>query len=104
MVRASHLTEIIKVLYSIRVLLFVATVALNCSSLVDHGEDSIRYEGNVNEILKPHSPSIFTSWVAAEVSSSCLIRSSIASNIFSGELKRPTTPYTYIVNCRDFHD
>ena len=23
---------------------------------------------------------------------------------FTGELKRPTTPYTYIVNCREFHE
>ena len=22
---------------------------------------------------------------------------------FSGELKRPTTPYTYVVNCREFY-
>ena len=55
----------------------------------------ITYEGNVKvhpsvflalstvrvEILKPRSANIFTSWVAAVVSLSCFIRSSIASNI-----------------------
>ena len=61
----------------------------------------IRYEGNVKvhpsvflalstvriEILKLRLPNIFTSWVAAVVSSSCFIHSSIASNISQVRLK-----------------
>ena len=75
----------------------------------------IRYKGNVKvhpnvflalsimhvKILKLHYPSIFMSWVAM-VSSSCFIRSSIGIQPFAGELKRTTTPYTYVGNCREF--
>ena len=44
MVRASHLTEN-HGSASIGVHSFVATVALNCSSSVDHGEDSYQVRG-----------------------------------------------------------
>ena len=65
MVRASHLTENRKIA-SIGVRSFVATVALNCSSSVDHREGSPSLFLSLStmhiKILQLRSPSIFTSW------------------------------------------
>ena len=100
MVRASHLTKNRKVLESefARLSLQLRSIAVPQWIME---KILIRYEGNVKvhpsvflalstarvEILKPRSPNIFTSWVAAVVSSSCFIRSSIASNISRVSLK-----------------
>ena len=97
---ALHLTENRKVL-----VLDFTCLSLQLRSIAAlSGPDQkilIRYEGNVKvhhsvflalstvriEMWNPRSPSIFTNWVAAVVSLSCFIRSSIASNISRVSLK-----------------
>ena len=99
MVRVSPYTEFVKVL----VLEFAClSLQLRSIALPQWIMEKIlsSYEGNVKvhpsvflalstvrvKILKPRSPSIFTSWVAV-VSSYCFIRSSMASNISRVSLK-----------------
>ena len=146
--RASHLTENRKSA-SIRIRSFVTTVALDCSSSVDHGEDSYQVWGQwIVEVRRRG-----VSWVCIQDQEGeehqrtpglrgqcqsphhCLpgsldcaswdLETAFAQHFhklgchglvvllrplfygiqhFAGELKRPNTPNTYVVNCSEFHE
>ena len=106
---------------SIGVHLFVSTVVLNCSSPVDHGEDSYQVRGQCQSppqclpgSLDRARRNLETAFAEHfhELGCHCglvvvvvLLHPLLYSiQHFSGELKRPTTPYTYFVNCREFHE
>ena len=146
MVRASHLTEN-RNSASIRIHLSVATVALDCSSSRDRGEDSYQVGGQW--IVQVRQSGV--SWVCTQEGKEhqrtpgcsgqcqsppqCLpgsinrvrwhLETAFAQHFhklgrcgllillhplfygiqhFAGELKKSNTPYTYIVNCSEFHE
>ena len=96
---------------SMEVRSFVATAALDCSSSVDHGEDSYQVRGHCQSPPQCLAGSLdrarrdhFHELGRRRGLLVLLHLLFYSIQHFSGELKRPTSPYTYVINCREFHE